>query len=71
MPAAVVAAWVAADRGARWGGQYQHSKDMMHVELLAHRVLARARSTPVRGLADLVGDTPSPRPACAPVDWTR
>ncbi|GGO83289.1 hypothetical protein [Nonomuraea cavernae] len=70
IPAAVVHAWEGAHPLCRWGGNYQHSKDMMHLEVLARSALSRARTARVRDLADLARGEPPARPACAPITWS-
>ncbi len=63
IPAEIVEAFVALGKGsaARWGGEYEHSKDVMHLELLKldakdslGRPGAAGRRAPVSGLDDLV-----------------
>jgi hypothetical protein len=50
--------------GARWGGEYDTTKDGMHLELLAHRTIPRT-SRPVQNLTDLEAGPPPPAPGCA------
>jgi hypothetical protein len=63
IPAEIVEAFVALGKGgaARWGGEYEHTKDVMHLELLRlvakdslGRPGAAGRRAPVSGLDDLV-----------------
>lgn len=63
IPVEVIEAFVALGKGnaARWGGGYEHTKDVMHLELLRldakdslGRPGAAGRRAPVSGLDDLV-----------------
>jgi hypothetical protein len=53
--------------GARWGGEYQHSKDIMHLEVIPERTMKRPRS-PVQGIDDLRTTVPPPEANCAPAE---
>lgn len=75
IPSAVIKAFIAAGRqnGARWGGQYDNTKDIMHLELLrlaGKDSLARpggpGRRPPVAGFDDLRRGTPPREPDCKP-----
>jgi hypothetical protein len=63
---------IGRNNGARWGGQYDNTKDIMHLELLklvSPDSMARAgrpgRRAPVSGFADLIRGTPPMTPNCA------
>jgi hypothetical protein len=64
LPPEVVAAFVAVNGGKymRWGGEYQHSKDIMHLEVLATGAFSDVRRPPPDGLQDLVRAVPRPEP---------
>jgi len=49
--------------GARWGGEYRDTKDVMHLELLPKWP---GRRPPVRGFADLMDPTRLPTPVNGP-----
>jgi len=65
---------VGKQNGARWGGKYDNTKDIMHLELLqlvAKDSLARpggpGRRRPVSGFDDLRRGEPPREPDCRPV----
>jgi hypothetical protein len=73
IPPEIIAAFKKAGQknGARWGGQYEQTKDIMHLELLYladPRSLAKpggpGRRRPMAGFDDLVRGEPPPAPDC-------
>jgi hypothetical protein len=67
IPPEVIGAFKIAGKhlGARWGGEYEHSKDIMHLEAIPTVALRRPRS-PVQGIDDLRTNIPPPEARCAP-----
>jgi hypothetical protein len=68
IPPQVIDAFRTAGRrfGARWGGEYQHSKDIMHIEVIPEKTMRRPRN-PVPFIDDLLTTVPPPEAQCPPL----